>query len=131
VKCAECRQPIAPRDQKLAVIVRDEQGRIEAVYHKHHARRARALARTGGAVPGLVYRPDSPSAYDVRRETSEDEPTTDAEREAQEQALREHQANLEEARAEDDAPDRWDDWRDPVTKTLDEIVDETDGGGSA
>lgn len=79
-------------------------------------------------MPGLVYRPDSPSAYDVRRETSEDEPITDAEREAQEQALREHQRNLEEARAEDDAPDRWDDWREPVTKTLDEIVDEADGG---
>ena len=96
--CAECRKRISPREQFQAVLIKDEQGRITAAYHRHHARRAKALARTDGAVPGLVYNEDRPSAYDVERETSDDE---------------------EEYPSSDD-------WRDPQTVTLEELLAEVE-----
>lgn len=120
--CAECRKRITPREQFMAVIVKDDQGRITAAYHRHHARRAKAKARTDGAVPGLVYHEDRPGAYDVEHETSDSE---EPDRE-QEQALQRHQDRLARDRQEEDVPDRFDDWRAPVTKTLDELLQEVE-----
>jgi hypothetical protein len=97
--CAECRKRISPREQFQAVLVKDEQGRITAAYHRHHARRAKALARTDGAVPGLVYNEDRPSAYDVERETSDED---------------------------EERPEGWSDWRDPQTVTLEELLAEVE-----
>lgn len=118
--CAECRKRITPREQFQAVFIKDEQGRITAAYHRHHARRARALARTDGAVPGLVYNEDRPSAYEVTKETSDEE-----ERE-QEHALQRHQERLAADREQEPTPERWDDYRDPETKTLEELLAEVE-----
>lgn len=117
MKCAQCRKPMSPREQKQAVIERNEKGQVIAAYHKHHARRARALAREGGAVPGLVYNPDRPTAYDVVRKTSDD-PGDD-----QIEALRERQDQIAKDRQEEERPEQWSDWRDPTTVTLDELLE--------
>ena len=119
VKCDGCHKPIAPREQKQAVIVRDDEGRIVKAYHKHHARRAKAQAREGGAVPGLVYHEWRPGAYDVERVTSDDEEADNS----QEDALRVHQERLAADREEEDVPEQWDDWRDPETVSLDDLVE--------
>jgi hypothetical protein len=119
MKCAECHKPISPREQKQAVFDHDANGRITAAYHRHHARRAKAKARTDGAVPGLVYHEWRPGAYDVDRETSDvDEPDPD-----QEEALRRHQERMAADREQEDVPERWDDWRGEETATLEELVD--------
>jgi hypothetical protein len=115
--CAECRKRISPREQKQAVFTKDGQGRITAAYHRHHARRARAKARTDGAVPGLVYHEDRPSAYDVDRETSDDE---------QEEALHEHQERLAADREQEPTPKQETDWREPETRTLEELLAEVE-----
>jgi hypothetical protein len=117
--CAECRKRISPREQFQAVLIKDEQGRITAAYHRHHARRAKALARTDGAVPGLVYNEDRPSAYDVTKQTS------DEERE-QDHALQRHQERLAADREQEPTPKQWDDWREPETRTLEELLAEVE-----
>ena len=120
MKCAECHKPISPREQKQAVFDHDSNGRITAAYHKHHARRAKAKARTDGAVPGLVYHEWRPGAYDMERETNEpQEPAED-----QEEALRRHQERMAADREQEDVPKQWDDWRGPETMTLDELLAE-------
>jgi len=110
MKCAECKNPISARDQKRAVFEHDDQGRVIAAYHHAHARRARAKRRTGGALPGKQYRSDAPSPYDVETERKEDE------------AMREHQDALKAARAEEEAPKGFSDWRDPETASLEDLT---------
>ena len=81
-------------------------------------------------MPGGKYREDRPSAHSMTTTNRDDLTEGEQERrqlaEKEYEALRERQQALAEARQDEDVPLRWDDWREPETMSLDELMEATD-----
>lgn len=124
--CAKCKRSISPVDARKAVIDKDEQGRIKAMFHHKCWNVARKVAdpantRFSEATPtayqmtqgqGRVNATDLAPEEQERRERAEE----------QYAVLRERRKEIEAERAKEDRPTGFSDWRDPAEADLEELL---------
>jgi hypothetical protein len=123
MRCASCkRQIVGRREQQRAVEIQNEHGQVIGYKHfkcahvdsqhrgKRHYETPTAYDMTQGV--GRLTRDDLSPEMQERREKAEIEYA----------ALLERRKQIEQQRALEEVPSRWDDWRDPEELELDELV---------
>lgn len=124
--CVKCKRSISSVDARKAVVDKDEQGRIKAMYHFRcwHIVQKGIGGRAGSRLT------DVPTAYEMTqgkgRVNATDLAPEELERrkraEAQYEALQRRRKEIEAERAREDRPTGFSDWRDPAEADLDELL---------